>query len=336
MLPQDLLGLLGRHDTDPLVEAALSYYGVRNRPEVTVDESDPDGPVVETQSWVKNSRVGIEFGFDDEAAWIGLDETEFGKRPMLLTQIYLFGEHHAARPYLQPLPFGLELSDDRMTIRKKLQALESTRHSYVRDTWDAPGFRMTVAFTPGDRSIRFVLCQLREPPLPPLGYALAPVPAAATLIGLLDRPLDDAAVQSAFEPLGLQNQLAAIEESGEGDFRIPYGLTLGFSAPRNATGSEQRQKVLSHLTLYRERELDARRWPGDLPCGIVFDDSPEAATRKVGRPPDKQLDDEEDSFSGYALWHEPRFSLHIFYSTIENRIFRVSLFAPGSWEKLDE
>ena len=151
MNPKDLLALLGSYDTAPPVEEALKHYAVRNRPEVEIDEEDADGPVVETQSWVKNSRAGVEFGFHDEAAWIGLDETEYGKRPMVLTQIYLYGEHDGVRPYRDALPFDLQLFDDRTTVRGKLAALESTRHSHIRDTWDAPSFRMTIAFTENDR-----------------------------------------------------------------------------------------------------------------------------------------------------------------------------------------
>jgi|GEM_PF-6983869 len=88
MRPEELLSLLGARNTDPAVESALVYCRVRNRPEVKIDEDDTDGPVVENQSWVKNSRAGIEFGFCDEAAWRGLDETQFGQGPMVLTEIY--------------------------------------------------------------------------------------------------------------------------------------------------------------------------------------------------------------------------------------------------------
>jgi hypothetical protein len=67
-----------------------------------------------------------------------------------------------------------------------------------------------------------------------------------------------------------------------------------------------------------------------LPFGLRFDDSPETAVERVGRPPDIQVD---DSFSGFAAWHESALTFHIFYDTIDNRILRVSLFAPGFWAK---
>jgi hypothetical protein len=333
MNPEDLLALLGRNNSDPLVEAALIHYAVRNRPEVEIDAEDPDGPVVETQSWVKNSRAGIEFGFHDEAAWRGLDETEFGAGPLVLTQIYLYGQHEGVRQYQQPLPFELQLSDDRATVRQKLAGLESTRHSYIRDTWDAPEFRMTVAFTEGDRSVDFVLCNLREPALPALPYAIAPVPDVDRIVATLGRPLSDRALLEAFGPLGFEDRIDEIKEAGEADFLNPYGVALGFSPPIDTTSRDSLEIVLSSVTLYQERELGARGWPGALPLETRFDDSFETLIRKFGRTPDHQT---EYEFAVYAVWHEPTATLRIVYDAMENRVARVSLYAPGFWEKWHE
>jgi hypothetical protein len=334
MRAEELVELLGRRQTDPAVEAALVHFAVRNRPEVRVDEDDADGPVVDTQSWVKNSKAGIEFGFNDEAAWLGRDETEFGEWPMLLTQVYFYGHHEGVHPYAGSLPFGLTLDDDRATVRAKMMSLDATRHSHSRDTWDAQGFRVTVGYDAGQTAIEFVLCMLREPDLPPLGYALAPVPTAQTIMALLSQPLDSSAVVQAFGPLGLQGRHEEIEDTGEADLRVPYGLTLGFSEPLDVQPGRGRMPlVLSHVTFYRERELDAREWPGDLPQGVSFEDSPEMVVRKIGQPPDIQVDDQ---FSGYGLWHLGEHDFHVFYSTMENRLMRVSLFAPGYWDKWHE
>ena len=324
MNPTDLLPLLGLYNTDPLVEAALIHYGVRNRPEVEVDAEDADGPVVETQSWVKNSRAGIEFGFQDEASWIGLDETEFGKHPMVLTEIYFYGKHVGVRPYQEQLPFGLELSDDRATVRKKLGRFEPTRHSYIRDTWDTPEFRVTVAYADGESCIRFAVCMLREPPLPPLGYALVPVPSVEAIVGLLGSALDDPAMLLTFDPLGLRGRIDEIKESGEADFRNPYGLSLNFAVPDGTNNPRAKEIMFLSATFFQEREQGGRKWPGGLPHTIRFEDSPETVVQKLGRPPDIQHDNEED-FWGVATWHEPEFTVKVFYDTMENRIARAVL-----------
>ena len=333
MRPEDLLSLLGKRTTDPAVESALVYYRVRNRPEVKIDEEDADGPVVDTQSWVKNSRAGIEFGFDDEAAWRGLDETQFGRGPMILTEIYLYGSHERVRPYEEALPFGLTITDDRATVRVRMARYEATRHSYIRDTWDMPGFRMTVSYTEDQMAIAFLLCALRELPLPPLNYLLAPVPSIETLIELLGLSLDNPTVEQALDPLGLQDRTDQIEETGEADFRNPYGLSVQFAAPDKKRKRWRQDTLLSSMTFYQEREQGARRWPGEMPYGVTFDDSPEMVADKVGRAPDVQ---EDEDFSGYAVWNESSLTLHILYSTIDNRVMRSSVFAPGLWKGPDE
>jgi hypothetical protein len=332
MRAEELVALLGRRHTDAAVEAALLHHAVRNRPRVGVDEDDVDGPVVDTQSWVKNSKQGIEFGFDDEAAWLGLDETEFGERPMVLTQLYLYGRAEGVRPYPATFPFGLLPDDCRGTVRNKLARLESTRHSYLRDTWDAPDFRITVSYNGEKGGIEFVLCMLREPPLPPLRYAIAQAPTAQDIVAVLSMDLDSPAVEQTFGPLGLRGRQEEIEDTGEADFRLPYGVTVGFSDD-SGTKLARTRRVLSHVTFYRERELDARGWAGDLPHGASFEDSPETIVQKVGRAPDLQID---DVFSGYALWHLETHDFHVFYSTMENRVMRVSLFAQGYWDKWHE
>jgi hypothetical protein len=336
MNPKDLLALLGRVDTDPLVEAALTDYAVRNRPMLRAGEDDADRPVVETQSWVKNSRAGIEFGFDDEAAWTGLGEADFGQRPMLLTQIYLYGQHERVRPYREPLPFGLRLGDNRATVRKKLDRFESTRHSYIRDTWDTPELRITVSYADGESCIGFVICMLREPPLPPLGYALAPVPSVEAIVDLLGGALDDQHMHSAFDPLGLRGRIDEIKESGEADFRRPYGFSLDFAVPDGTSNPSAKEILLLSVTFFQERDQGPRGWPGELPFAIRFGDSPETVVQKLGRLPDIQSDDEEVDFSGEATWHEPRFTVNVFYDTMENRVLRVSAIAPGLRARLHE
>jgi len=333
MRPEELLSLLGARNTDSAVESALVYCRVRNRPEVKIDEDDADGPVVETQSWVKNSRAGIEFGFDDEAAWRGLDETQFGQGPMVLTEIYFYGTHEGVRPYEEALPFGLKLTDDRATARERMARFEATRHSYIRDTWDAPEFRITVSYTEDESAVAFVLCALRELPLPPLNYLLAPVPAIDTLIALLGLALDDPAVEQALDPLGLQDRIEQIEEIGEADFLNPHGLSITFAAPDKKRKSWRQDTLLSGMTFCQERELGARGWPGKMPYGVTFDDSPEMVTEKVGRAPDVR---EDEDFSGYAIWNEPSLTFQILYSTMDNRVMRSSVFAPGLWKGSDE
>jgi hypothetical protein len=105
--------------------------------------------------------------------------------------------------------------------------------------------------------------------------------------------------------------------------REPYGLDLHFGGVPSLDAS-----AFNNFFLYRDREADARGWPGGLPRGLQFDDSPEVVFRKMVRPADVLS---EDPYVGYALWHFPEYSLQVQYSTIDNWIMKVQMLAPGVW-----
>ncbi|HEX8615271.1 MAG TPA: hypothetical protein VF800_28640 [Telluria sp.] len=325
----EIAALLGRASTDVEVDAVLTRFGIDDRPEVVSDLRDPDGPVVELQVFVDNYALGIEFGFDDEAAWQGWDEFEWGKHPMLLTQIYLYGDHKGVRPYHARLPDGLHLADDRSTVRVTMAAFESTRRSYVRDLWELPEFSMVVSYVAAGTHIDFILCLLREPPLPVFDYSLAPAPPVDTIIQLIGKACDDPAFRQVFVQLGFDACLEEVRDHRSASLRRTYGVDLGFSKPAGqARAAKARNPIFSHVMFYRARELDARGWQGYLPHGISFDDSPEVALQKVGIAPDEQVDGD---FTGYVLWHLPDYSLYLYYSTMENVILRAQVMAPGLW-----
>ena len=226
MEASEIAVLLGRPSTDPRVETALARFGIENRPQVKIDEDNPDGPVVSVQDWVIDNASGIEFGFDDEASWRGWDEFERGRHPMLLTQIYLYGDHEDVHPYRGRLPFGIQLSDDRSAVRAKMAALEGTRRSYVRDTWEPKDFRVTVSYVDGGARIGFVLCTLREPPLPAFDYSLAPVPAIEAIIGLLGKGCNEHAFRAVFARLGFDRHLEQVRQGGAADYRNAVATIL--------------------------------------------------------------------------------------------------------------
>lgn len=326
----EIANLLGSQLTDARVETALQRFGITELPCVKIAHLDPDGPVVETQDWVLNSSLGIEFGFDDEASWRGWEECEFGRHPMLLTQIYFYGDHQGVRPYAGTLPFGLRLSDLRDTVRAKLVTLERTRRSYVRDTWEAKDFRITVSYAANGGRIGFVLFILRELPLPSFDYSLATMPTIDSIIELIGSGCNAPRFQKQFAQLGIERYLKDLRDENRINMRSTYGFDLGFnrSVFDKWPASDASGPIFSYVVFYRERELDSRGWNGALPFGLIFDDSLETAVKKIGCSADERADTQ---FDGYALWHFSNYSLHIYYSTMENVILRVRLMAPGLW-----
>jgi hypothetical protein len=322
-----IAALLGSASDDPAVDRELARLGIVDRPEVALDLGDPDGPVIASQDWVTSAALGIEFGFQDSASWQGLNEFEQGRGPMLLTEIYFYGDHEGVRPYVGTLPFGLMLGDDRTIIRSKLASLEDTRRSYVWDTWEAPLFRVTVAYA--ERGIDFVVCMLREPSLPQLPYALANVPDIDVIVSLLGKDYRDPQLRNIFVPLGLDNHTEEMQEGEGADFRNTYGIELGFG--EHSADPSVGAMRLSDVVFYRERELESRGWPGQLPLAIQFGDSVETVSRQVGRPPDEHEDDE---FTGYAVWHLADYTLYVYHSLMENLMLRVRIMIAGFWVAL--
>lgn len=327
--------LLGLPSTDPRIVEVLSRFDIDDRPRVKLDDEVPEGPVVELQDWVSNNSAGIELGFDDEAAWFGLNEFQHGKHSMLLTQIYFYGDHAGVGPYRGSLPFGLQRSDDRAEVLSKLSSLDSNRRSYVRDTWESETFRITIGYVLGGNGIAFVLCALREPPLPSFDYVLRAAPPIESFLATLGKELNDPVCTGDFARLGVDLSSLEPAKAGEDegvDFRNTYGFEIGFDRPSiyaDRPGAKA-PLIFSDVVFYREREMDSRGWSGNLPLGLVLNDSPETVMRKVSLPADEHLDDE---FTGYILWHFAEYSLHVYYSTMDNWILRVRLIAPELWDE---
>jgi len=324
MQASDIAALLGLPADSPRVQGQLGRFDIHDRPSVKHDLNDVDGPIVETQDWLINNSAGVEFGFEDQGSWEGIDETHRGRGPMLLTQMYLYGYHPDMEPYQEAFPFGINLSDNRETVRQKLAKFETTRRSYVRDTWELHEFRFTVSYAEDGSGIGFVLCELRPSPLPPLDGPMPALPDLQDMIGALGQAWGDPKLRQHFVPLGIDWNTREAFQGREADFRRSFGFELGFLRP-------SAKLVLASVVFYRDRQFEARAWSGALPFGIHFDDSPQLALEKGHDAPAIH---EDDTLSGFALWHRQNCSVHVKYSTIENLILEVRIIAPGIWDYL--
>ena len=77
--------------------------------------------------------------------------------------------------------------------------------------------------------------------------------------------------------------------------------------------------------------MDTVRWPGALPFGLTFDDSPERMLSRLPEAPARLVEFDDGSFVAQALWHFSRFTLRVEFNTMENLILRVQILAPGVW-----
>ncbi|MDX8514038.1 hypothetical protein [Mesorhizobium captivum] len=310
------VSLLGRPSTDPDVQALLASLKIIRQPSVDVDENDDDR-VLSAEDWLINRQLGIELGFEARAHLLGEDDFDPNTEPMVLSQVYFYRNHPEVKPYRGRLPFSIGLDDGRTGVRAKLAAYEPTRRSYLRDTWEMPECRLTVSYVDDSARIGFVLCLLRPPAMPADADDAAVVPSIAQIARVMGKPLTDPELRLTFAPLRLEQNLEEDETGSIAALTRHLGIELRF---RYLDGG--RDQVLANVLFYREHEAEGARWPGQLPKGLLFDDSPEQVIHKIGRPPDHLLDEE---FEGYATWHFVEYSLQVKYSAMENCVLCVQM-----------
>jgi hypothetical protein len=323
----DLLGLLGLAADSAPVQTALMQWAHGMQPELDPDDDEA------YRDWVTVNEIGLEFGFEDEAYVRALDMAMRRQGPLLLTQLYFYGDTPKTRPFPYPLPFGLSFADDRAAVRRKLAAYDHLRRSYVRDAWRLPDFNLTIAYRRDDGRLESVLCYLPYSPWPtPAGEAelVASFTPDAFCV-LFGARWSSALLRSRLAPLGYAEALPDARSEHNADLRMSYGIEFGFAPGRQVPASDPEfpeALALASITYYGPRVYDAHEWVGPMPLGLSFDDSQTRIVERVGREPDQRRDFDQN---GYVIWHFERYSLRAEYSNIENHLVRATIMAPGYW-----
>jgi hypothetical protein len=323
----DLLELLGLPANAPEVQDALKKFAHGMQPEL---DPDDDEAFVD---WVTVNEIGLEFGFEDEAYVRALDIAMRRQGPLLLTQLYFYGDTLKTQPFPYPLPFGLAFADDRATVQRKLAAYDHLRRTYVRDAWRLPDFDVTIAYRQADGRLESVLCYLPYTPWPtPTSESeLVGSFTPDALSALFGARWSSALLRSRLGPLGYANVLPNARSEHTADLRFSYGIAFGFAPGLKVPASDPEFPevlALASVTYYGPRVYDAHAWVGPMPLGLSFDDSQTRIVERVGREPDDRHDFDRN---GYVIWHFERYSLRAEYSNIENRLLRATIMAPGYW-----
>jgi hypothetical protein len=325
------LALLGRRADDPAFEAAFAALHTRRRPELDPEDRDA------LRDWVVVRKHGLELGFVDEIFFLAGEKWRRRRKgvPLILDQVYFYTAFDDISTFAGRLPFNLQWSNTRVQTRQKLLPYEKTRRSYRKDTWDVPGYRMTLDYKEDGATIASIVCQLGLKPWPEKGR-VQPILGIADWLGLFGLPPTSPTLRKRLLPLKLQEWFKQGGDEYEANFTFECGLELYF-APFKTLELTQEPLVVKRTDLVfaavqflRARDLDARQWTGELPIGLSFDDTQEMMVNKVGRAPDYQVD---NRFSGTAVWHFPKYSLEVYYNNIDNHLARVNLMAPGFWRK---
>jgi hypothetical protein len=317
----DIVSLFGKTVDSPEVEALFSDLETMNRPQ-------PDYENEDYFDWVLVRRHGVELGFSGVLYHQGTNESFWGARDELaLYQVYFYTAFNDVKTFQGELPFGLKFSDSREIARQKLSADESTRHSYITDTWDTSGFRLNIRYTEDFHSIDSMACIQEWNPIPrkePVVYpelsrivkAFGATVNSPEFTGLWDENAGDEI-----------HDLLLNEDMRSAFLNRSYGVDLRFSG-------DGEDKQFYAITLLGNRQIDSVDWEGALPFDLRFDDSPEmmfAKMKKHKKAPDEGSNTMNDN-TDYAVWHFQTSTLSILYSHLDNRILRVSMYAPGIWQ----
>jgi hypothetical protein len=318
MRATSILSQLGRAATQGDVQAMLDAHGLRWRPAL-----DPQTPERFTD-WFALPEQGIEFGFMDEAYLRAEEPGLRGRLPMLFHEVIFYNRPPCHRPYSQALPHGLDFAFGRAQVQALLHGNGWPSRAYRRDVWDLPDLRLIVSYGAGEDTIADVICCLREGPWPSLDTSVPPHPSMATVASLLGQQVDSPAFRQAFLPLGVGYEVERLGPELMIDLRQEFGFDIHVGAPPAQLGRAAGfHGVFDSITFYRDRDLDARAWAGELPFGLSFDDSPAQAFGKLPGRPDEQR---ETGLGGSAVWRLRSCWLQVVYSTLDNLVWRVSLF----------
>jgi hypothetical protein len=329
----ELIAFLGKPADDPEVVEVLAELEILWSPELDESEEgsdeEPDWYV-----WRPSSKNGFEFGFQDQAHLKAEAPEKRGQGPLVLSQVYFYGEHQGVDPFTGELPYGLELADPAKAARDKVTAVvgEPPR-LHRRAVWDFEGKRIVLQHVPQRDQLDSLLVKLPLKDWPPPDPA-PKIPTVEQMLALFGQPWYAPPMRALFFPLGLDQAGRDIAIHRNADLR-ENGLQLYFFRDQTRDDDnplKDKGAGFSAFKLYGPRYQDARGWTGKLPHGLSFKDALPDLVRKMGRKPDSAQDND---LSGFALWNLPDYTLHVRHDNVDNVLSTVTFFAPGSWRPAD-
>jgi len=322
MAIEHVLSLLGLPSDDRRVVEMLQSYGL-NKYQPALDDSDPEA----VTDWFPVTDHGIEFGFKDEAYLRAWDPLLRRKGDLIFHEVILYGDHPQMNRFRDRLPYGLSFEDDRDVARSRIDRLGAPRRSYERDVWELPQYRFIVSYASEDARVADIVACLPDAPWPLTDDDLVPLPSIRDIVALFGHSPRDPAFVRTFYPFGVLFEVESSDTACTIDVREEFGFELHFEIGTDRHGATDDRRQLKSITTYRDRDLEARGWRGDLPYSITMDDSPAQVFAKVPHAPVEKSD---RKVSGSALWQLPDFSLHVVYSTLYNLVYRVTVGRPMS------
>src|SRR5574343_1315283 len=256
-----ITSLFGLTASSPEIEQLFLSLNTFNRPSIPEDEE------FVYHDWVLVRRKGLELGFAYSEYHSAAPRHRWGLGKLLLTQVYFYSGFNDIQPFTGELPYGMEFNDSPDSVRKKLAAFESTRHSYRNDTWDVDGYRLSVTYTENRNRIDRVACRQLATPIP--RQAMVTWPELSSLVSVFGYKINDPAFLALWGNILDAESIQAALEDNEIDFTQTFGATVSLAGG-----------MFRSILLHRNRDTESAGWDGELPLGLNFADSPDVLFAK--------------------------------------------------------
>lgn len=303
-----------------------------------IDEEDLEKASLDRRLSLINRDLGLYLFFTDSASYYERFGESKSQGSLILSRVVLLLNFHPNyQPYQGALPLGLAADDFYPQLLAKAGAPSKSwlaaDGAVSKARWLLGGIDIDVSFVHGSGAIKLVSLtpepvQLRRVPIPPR----PDLPAPAQLTELFGQPLlvlKDHPTMKMFDLSAYEDEISHYKEA---DFSKQYGFELYFSPGENfdheryANTPATDELCLSGARYRTDLDFSSNGYLGPLPWGLELDDTPDSTSAKAPGEPAEQLIDPED---GYQEWQTQTCSVHVLYSYLEDRIYRVTLLARG-------
>jgi hypothetical protein len=266
-------------------------------------------------------ELGFQLNFTDAARFNNRERQFWGDDGVVLERIDFYKNRTGFNQFAGQLPFGLTWNDTTDTAHQKVFAHKPRQcRSYNRVVYAFEKFDACLTFL--ESRLVEVTCMATGTPLKPRWSCESP--PAENLFLLLGRPIDQL---FSLGEWGLLVKTQFDEHDEDDGHTLDLRYECGTEIYMNKTQSNhQGMPMIEAYKFYRDRELDATQWLGQLPFNLNWHTSPSQFSEISEEPALRSRDDEYD---GYKLWKFEDSEFHIYYSNWINRASRITVGIPG-------
>jgi len=270
-------------------------------------------------------KLGFSISFCPPDFYHGDDRLSLSPPIITNVQIYSGDPYYDHARYELPLPHDITFADSRATLQQKLGP-SRWRFPFVEpiklERWDFPDHWLLVSYAKDMSSIRTIQIGLMHEKPNPSVLPKIEQPDIHTLQSLLAQRWQEVEKHPNLAGVDFSGLAEADDNSShEVDELKTRGVELYFRPSQKTSESFY---VLAGARYSHKGLFSSVGFDGEMPKGLTFDDTPEAAVKKVGAFP---VTGSADELDGYYVWNLPEYLLHVAFSVMEQRVYRIRIAA---------